>query len=1416
MKKVNILAGYIICAAVMVIGVYSMLSNQAAVLGGASEDLASGRTVLLDTRTSPDSLMRLFVEGGYFADPRDASLASGWICYKIRSNGGIENLGQLNTPAFKMPADTAIAHGGRLFASRVEADRLKLGMDDDWHNRPENIPTVFGDASLQGHIVVKVVNRDADSRLPVSGITVRLREYRYDSLAVTGGKNEEKHVDLQIHNLGYAVTDGEGVARFNVEPGRSYSVLPIAPGCQYGQEKGTVGGVLTGTLELSFRQSPHVLSPLDNSTYQMLKSDRALIVRSPDGYRKGVFTGLFIFLGGWAIILSFMLWRDVRMNTSTDYLLLIIIMALTGVGLLSSYAMNNPLTDKPNGYVMATALLVGLVAMGMVSSVNFARFYNGKSRVQMGLLPFDPVDAWVVSRFRNNRSLEKKSSFSLSSGFFYLFIALGLVACLAMFGTGPEGSDARVNLGSFQPSELSKYLIIIFIAAFFAENAMLLQAFSDRLTKFTFRRQLATIAIVIIVMLMLMLIYLKVLSDMGPALVLLVTFIMIYSMARRDFAQLLLGIISFIAFLLIAGAAGLVPVIGAAAWFVIWIAYGWFRHRRVYESAIFLNMIVVVFIFGAQILTAIGADSEAARLTNRTDMSGAGVWDNTVVGGDQVAQGLWSLASGGLFGMGLGKGNPSLVPACHTDMAFTSIGEMLGLAGLLLVIICFVLLVHRSLLIGRKAGQPFVMYLVMGVAIVTGVQFLFIVLGSLGLVPLTGISVPFLSYGRTGLIVTMAMFGVVVSASRLTATESQRTYVKSYDNAIAAAALLFIVGGLVIAGTLVKYQVLERDEVLIRPAYITNTMGERVIAYNPRIALILNKLHSGNIYDRNGLLLATSSRDELLAAMPELLAAGLTEDEIMTEAAKRKRRYYPFGNQTLFMLGDANTKKVYYSTVDNPVGYLAEARHFGSLRGIDIPDSVVVMQSEKFRHNRFVPETEATFKRMKHDYSVMLPFLDYGSEDNPLIKRHNDSRQQRDLYLTADVVLQKRLQDELQRVLATDSKLGACPNLRASVVVLDAAKGDLLCSANYPLPEQDSIVMLLDIRNTKDNPAEYMGNNHVPITERDLGLTFQSQPGSTAKVMTAIAGLMKNPNAGRECVYTVYGREQIERGSSEPPFGAYRGDVDMMTAIEKSSNNYFINMANMEHIYPQLESLYSIVGARVQALHADSTYTPYFFFSDERSSSPMFHALMSQVEKDSYRIFDNIYMRERETNTTKRRDFRWNMGETGFAWGQGGLRATPLNMARVASIVANGGCLVPTRYVLKNGENDLSPSEPVKVIDPSAAADLRGYMQKESDKHRRNGKGLPGSPSDPGRMGGKTGTPERGDRRSADKKANDAWYICFINSGRQQAPLAIAIRLERTIDYDAPGRKNSTSSEAVRMVADVVLPVLNDAGYDVK
>lgn len=1381
------LAAYLLTVLVFLLGTFSLYNNLKPQLDEATQAIEQGSTLVLKKDIDQKKLANLLYSGGYIDSQSDADFVASRIKKIMDEKGSLPNLGSLLKSEFKITADTASTFGGEDFLSRVRSDLYKLGVTDDDNNiiaYGEYANVQIPDSAV-ALISVKVKNAKG-VKDTVGGIPVRIRQY-------TMHEDVKGNDSIATDTLGISLTDASGMVSFKVKKGGYYSVLPIKKGFQYGREKGTTKGELTGNIDISFAQRPHVVSLLSPQAFSNLKYDRALVVRTPAEFKDALIGLAAVFILSWGIFMLFIFQLDKKYSTRSDYLLIIALMIISGIGLLASYGIWNPLTDTLYGSVMTQGLFIGLLVMGAMTLVNYAKLDARLSSSKW----------WILRNY----------------GWTVLAGAFGLLCMLYLFGTGPEGSDAKVNLFGFQPSEISRVLIVIFIAWFFARKATLIQDFSQRLTRRTLKRQLSTISWIILGMMVLMVVYL-ILSDMGPALVVLVSFILIYSMARRDFAQLLLGLITFI--ILMLGTRWLITsteyrlpalLLASSAWFVGWIGYWYWKKKQIYESAIFLNLVIVIFSLAGDILKSIGQQGLAARLLNRTNMSWEGVWNNEVLGGDQVVQGIWSLATGGLTGLGLGNGSPAIVPAGHTDMIFTTIGEMLGLVGLVLVVLCFFVIIHRTILIGRRAGYAFPFYLATGIGIVTGIQFLVIVAGSIGLLPLTGVTLPFLSYGRVSFIISLASFGFVVSISRLRANEVQREYTNSFNGSIVACSGLFLLIAVILLGASAKYQILSRGETLIRPAYVTNMEGARIIEYNPRIGLVLRKLEAGNIYDRNGLLLATSSRDELSNARDNLIKAGVSTAMYNNEENKRKRRYYPFGDHTLFMLGDYNTLKVFGYRESDPIGYLAEARHQNELRGIDIQSQkadTTKMKAHEYKANRFVEPVVRMFTAREYDYSNLLKagFLDYGIECNPIIEKHNSRRAKRDLVLSLDAQLQMKLQNEMAKAISTDPSLSNKKLLRASVIILDSKNGDLLCSANYPLPNQDSIYMLNDRKIYGAVPFEKLPG-HLPITERDLGMTFQTQPGSTAKVMSAMAGFMNMGASAADVTYDVKADETIEPSTIEP----WGPKLSMETSIVKSSNCYFINLIHDKNLYGELDSIYYNVGVRVNpdSIYAKGNIVPYYFTLDEFNNKNEFDNLLTSLGNKATAKYESY--RQARTQGKYR---KMNFGETQAAWGQGPILASPLNMARIASIVANDGKFVPTRYVLKEGDKTLQSMQSKEILSSSSAKLLKSYMQQESDKHRRAGKKLPLS-NDNIRMGGKTGTPERvlpqrmWRNKRVPEKSNDAWYIFFIQSETQQSPLAIAVRLERL----GLGSGNG-SGKAVQFVGDVIIPVLNEAGYKVK
>ena len=1394
--------GLILITILMIVGKNTLLDNLSPTLDEVTEQIKTGQTAVLDQNVTSEDVMQALTAADYIKDIDDRKVAAEWVA--ANSKDGLVNLGQLNQPSNRLPAEEAMK-GGQGYRVRVEKDYEKLRLTDtvrEIYKSGKPIPSEVKVGDGGGEVTVKVVtpskSKSTFARLfgrisgnnakPEEGVVVIAREHKYIQDEGDGRKNNKDKVEEQV--IAYAMTDKDGVARFDLPKDRFYSFVPVRQGFQYGMAQGTRGQGLGNSLNLKFNQQPHTIKVFDSETYSNIKEDNVLVVRTPEQFRKQLNNGIILFIVAWWIFFIYISVRDFRRNQTTDYLLPVLIMALTGIGLLTMFAMSNPLTDKLSGAEMSQGVIIAIIAMAAMSEVNFVNVYNGDTKFQK----------FLGKTFGRD--------FAIVKGYGYLALAVLFIILLSVAGTGPEGSDAKVNLSigiSFQPSEVCKYLIVLFLACFFARNATLIHSFAAKVHSYSLKRQMQIVGVVLGVILLLALMYMKLLSDMGPALVVVVTFIILYSVARKDLWQLLLGFATFL------GVIGLgywvckdspVHVLWfVLLWFVAWIGVWLIVKRRIYESAIFMNVVVTAFLFGGHII----GGSEGQRLLNRSELVGDGVWDNEVKGGDQIANGVWSLATGGLDGQGLGRGNANLVPAFNTDMVFTGIGEIMGFVALMLIIVCFAVLIHRCLLIGRKNGHPFAFFLVAGIALVIGVQFAVIVCGSLGLIPLTGVSVPFLSFGQSSLIINMAFIGIIVGLSRGTATEHQRKEIQKYDSAIVAGVVMFAIIAVVIAVRLLNFQAFNRDEYLIKPAMMTNLTGERFIEYNPRIRLLMKRLESGNIYDRNGNVLAKNERG---------------------------KRVYPYGDHTLFILGDVNNQTIWSYNEVNPFGLVVENRYLSELRGFDNlkydeKGNVVKvsLNSDRRQVSPYMPTEKYTSSPIAlRDYGDprLLAMLKAGGT-GPLVDQWNAERHNRDMKLTLDAELQKSLQERMDNYFKTN--FGNYRGLRASVVVLNASNGDLLTSANYPMPSSDTIAAYNEAENYRV-VSTYEGKpNGKAVTERDLGLTFATPPGSTAKIISALAGLRRFDTGMLEKNYPVYGYQTVEGNAAEPNLNNLDkrlhtdGLVHLDEAVKFSSNCYFIKLVHENDLYPELESIYRYVGARVDYLDESGKkggYTPYFFeLSDTVDIEGKFADIMNSHRKignEKYDTYNRTIVAKLDKYAPRvkgKGDTRMAAYQMAMPWGQGGLNATPLNMARVAAIVANGGKLQPTRYITQIGENALPLQSPISVVSPKAASILKSDMQLEADRHAGI---LPRNANPQNRIAGKTGTPERYAKNMPESKSfknpgksNDAWYICFIQSDSQRAPLAIAVRIERS--------RGLTSSEAVKFVGNAVIPELIKAGY---
>ena len=149
-------------------------------------------------------------------------------------------------------------------------------------------------------------------------------------------------------------------------------------------------------------------------------------------------------------------------------------------------------------------------------------------------------------------------------------------------------------------------------------------------------------------------------------------------------------------------------------------------------------------------------------------------WSDPLDAGYQIVRALAAIGSGGLFGMGLGLGMPTSVPAYHNDFIFTSITEEFGLIFALGMMAVYVLLIMRGLIVAMNARTSFHSLTAYGLVTMLGIQALLIIGGNTKLLPLTGVTLPLVSYGGSSLVSNFLSMGILLGISSMNAEDEAR------------------------------------------------------------------------------------------------------------------------------------------------------------------------------------------------------------------------------------------------------------------------------------------------------------------------------------------------------------------------------------------------------------------------------------------------------------------------------------------------------------------------------------------------------------------------------------------------------------------------------------------------------------------
>ncbi|WP_345947542.1 FtsW/RodA/SpoVE family cell cycle protein [Mucilaginibacter sp. PAMB04274] len=1300
--------------------------------------LKEGTMVNLNDKNPAARFRTLLQKGYYFEDKRDIDLIEATVANGINTGEKIDNIGELNKRKYYINADDANEKGGESFKQRVSASRSLLGYTGDDSLRfiqerrsaPE-LPAVV-DLNMGTHSIGgKIINKEQ----PVGGVLLRLQMILPQDSIYNDETGEEvrpiteksstytkiylpdsagkKH--LQSFTA-YARTDGGGKFQFsNLPDGKAFKVLPLQPGYQFGTSQGVQS--LDEDVTFNFRQSPHTFKLLSTRDFNILKKEKSLIIRTPQEFNKWFWIIAGCFVAGFFIIHLIL---SIRFN-GADQLILPIIMILTGMSFLTLLSLQDPLRDRFLAKDMLTYLGMGVAAITVMLLFNLRRF---------------TVDTWVyrMGIFKNVPSA--------ANGWPWVVLAVGLLALTIVFGTGPEGSGVKVNLFGFQPSEIVKYLIIFFLAGFFAANEKLISEYTSWTKRWSFF-SFALVAILVTLMLFLLL------GDLGPAMVVCFTFITLFSFSRGDFAFMAGAVIIYVLTSWVVKNVWLSALITAAIVALLML----FQRRQLSESAVMVLVIMAAFLTIDQIPYLDKAfPGPVQRLVDRKAIW-QDAWNNEVYGGDQVANGLWAMASGGTSGQGVGEGFAKTIPEAHTDMILPSMGEEFGWTGIVCIFLLFLLYLHRAILIGRRTGTPFLFYLCAGIGISTFVQFLLIAGGSTGALPLSGVSLPFQSYGGSSLVANMLASGFLLSASLVRGTPVQMTYIsKQQDRNLVPALIAACVGVLLLTVNVSRY-LFNNSKWVVQPALVADKSGARMFSYNPRIAILMNRLQAGNLYDRTGAILATSKPQLIRKQRGQLAGAGVAGYNLDSAMHKRLDRYYPFEEQAFFWTGDANTG-VFNGSAN---GYFAEYEHAAELRGFKLPTTSYNTIASRYREDRFLARGVKEMTVVKKDYSALAPLLLAGinSKEVEAFKNRN-----RDVQLSIDA----GLQTSIQRSLATDTSLA---DNRVSVVIMEAGTGDVLTSAVYPLPP---------VRNWEKLTMTYAEQNQLAqwMTTSDLGFTTATQPGSTAKVLTGLAAFNKLGPVAASKTFTVSAAERIRTKGIEPD---ETGVINLQRAIVKSNNVYFIKLANEEHLQEQMADLYLKTG---MFLHGVGGY----YYNRETVNTAQEEKWRELWRKTEF----NTKPRYNPNNIRRTRA----KGISGMAWGQGELIATPAAVARLVSGVANNGTLLQNRFVLKVSDAE----QPVKagtqlVSNPQYAQLMRSYMIEQS---------APKAYTLGISVAGKTGTPER---IWKGQQINDGWYTFFAPKANGTGNMVVCVRVEAT----------KGSSDAVKLAGKHVVPFLVKKGY---
>jgi cell division protein FtsW (lipid II flippase) len=373
------------------------------------------------------------------------------------------------------------------------------------------------------------------------------------------------------------------------------------------------------------------------------------------------------------------------------------------VGYLAAHFVVRRFAPAADPTLLPTAAMLTGIGFAMIVRLSGSLATEQATWLAIGLLAF----CGTLILVRDHRQLD---AYTYTIG----LIGLGLLLLPIVPGIGETINGARlwIKIGplGFQPSELGKVFIVVFLASYLDSKKELLQVATGRLGPFHIPQAKVLGPVILAWAVSLAVLFLE--RDLGASLLFFAIFVVMLWVATARGAYLAIGILLF--------------AVGA------FLGYLTFSHVQA-RVDIWLHALEPGKVFAQ--------------------------------GYGQLAQGQFAMATGGIGGSGLGLGQPGLIPYAETDFIFAAIGEELGVFGSTAVLLLFVVLVGRGLRIALSRSDGFGKLLATGLTTVIGLQTFVIVGGVTRLIPLTGITLPFVSYGGSSLVANFIILALLIRVS---------------------------------------------------------------------------------------------------------------------------------------------------------------------------------------------------------------------------------------------------------------------------------------------------------------------------------------------------------------------------------------------------------------------------------------------------------------------------------------------------------------------------------------------------------------------------------------------------------------------------------------------------------------------------